>query len=162
MDPAALGGLYRLHAPALRLFARSWADRADDVVHDAFLRLARQHPWPENPVAWLYQVVRNRCRELARQEERRQRHETRARPSAYWFSTADELIDGRVATECLSALDDDEREVIIARIWGGLTLEEISDLVGSSIATVHRRYQSGLTRLRAKLETRCELTSPKD
>jgi len=157
-----LGGLYRLHAPALRLFARSWADRADDVVHDAFLRLARQKTWPENPVAWLYQVVRNRCRELARQEERRERHETRARSTGYWFSKVDEVIDGRLATECLASLDTEEREVVVARIWGGLTLEEISSLIGSSIATVHRRYQSGLISLRTKLETPCELMSPKD
>jgi RNA polymerase sigma factor (sigma-70 family) len=162
MDPGVLGELYRQHAPALRLFARSWADQADDVLHDAFLRLARQRSWPENPVAWLYQVVRNRCLELARQAERRQRHEAKARSPGYWFSTADQAIDGRRASECLASLENAEREVIIARIWGGLTLEEIATLTGSSIATVHRRYQSGLIRLRARLETTCELTNPRD
>jgi RNA polymerase sigma-70 factor (ECF subfamily) len=72
------------------------------------------------------------------------------------------MIDGRHATEYLASLDKEEREVIIARVWGGLTLEETAALIGSSIATAHRRYQDGLMRLRAKLEAPCELMSRKN
>jgi DNA-directed RNA polymerase specialized sigma24 family protein len=44
------------------------------------------------------------------------------------------------------------REVIVARIWGGLTFDEIAQLVGCSLPTAHRRYQTGLTELRTRLD----------
>ena len=46
----------------------------------------------------------------------------------------------------------DVREVIGARLWGGLTFDEVARLVGCSLATAHRRFQAGLTELRMRLE----------
>jgi RNA polymerase sigma-70 factor (ECF subfamily) len=46
------------------------------------------------------------------------------------------------------------REVIVARLWGGLTFEDIARLAGCSLPTAHRRYQTGLTQLRERLEGR--------
>jgi len=45
----------------------------------------------------------------------------------------------------------EEREVIIARIWGGLTFAEIAELVNCSLPTAHRRFQAGLMQLRERL-----------
>ena len=44
------------------------------------------------------------------------------------------------------------REVIVARLWGGLTFEEIAQLVGCSLPTAHRRYHVGLTELRERMD----------
>ena len=46
------------------------------------------------------------------------------------------------------------REAIVARLWGGLTFEEVARLQGCSLTTAHRRYQAGLARLHARLESR--------
>jgi RNA polymerase sigma-70 factor (ECF subfamily) len=46
------------------------------------------------------------------------------------------------------------REVIVARLWGGLTFAEIAEMVGCSLATAQRRYQAGLIELRERLEGR--------
>ena len=59
MEPTVLGQLYRQHAPALRLYARQWGGSAEDLVQNAFVRLAQQAPPPEQVLPWLYRVVRN-------------------------------------------------------------------------------------------------------
>ena len=57
--PEELARCYREHAPALRLYARQWGSAGEDLVQEAFVRLAQQTPTPERTLAWLYQVVRN-------------------------------------------------------------------------------------------------------
>ncbi len=57
--PEELGRLYREHAPALRLYVRQWLEGDEDLVQDAFVRLAKQSPTPEHVLPWLYRVVRN-------------------------------------------------------------------------------------------------------
>lgn len=56
----------------------------------------------------------------------------------------------------VDALDHELREVVIARIWGQLSLEEIGRLCGVSAATAYRRYEVALKALRSKLKTKCE------
>ena len=59
MDSDWLGQLVDRHAAALELFARQWCDTPEDVVQEAFVKLAPQRTLPENPAAWLFRVVRN-------------------------------------------------------------------------------------------------------
>lgn len=158
MEPTVLGRLYRRHAPALRLYARQWGDSAEDIVQEAFLRLARQSPPPERVLPWLYRVVRNEALLAHRSATRRRQREQRASASEAWFSSVEDHLDAEEATRLLAELPLDLREIIIARIWGGLTFEEIARLVGCSLPTAHRRYQTGLTQLRERLEGRCNRT----
>jgi len=44
----------------------------------------------------------------------------------------------------LESLDLEYREIIVAKIWGGLTFEEIAAMTGSSRSGVHRKYQEGI------------------
>jgi len=152
LEPAVLGQLYRQHAPALRLFARQWGGAAEDVVHNAFVRLAQQVPPPEQVVPWLYRVVRNEALAASRTATRRRQRELRAGSAEAWFSTADDRLDADEAARLLTELPLDLREVIVARLWGGLTFEEIAALVGCSLPTAHRRYHTGLAQLRERLE----------
>ena len=48
------------------------------------------------------------------------------------------------------------REVLVARIWGQLSFEEIAGLCHISAATAWRRYQAALDALRSRLEVGCE------
>ncbi len=154
LEPMVLGRLYRQHAPALRLYARQWAAHAEDLVQDAFVRLAQQSPPPERVLPWLYRVVRNGALAAHRGALRRRRRERRAGTSEAWFSGAEDRLDAQAATQLLGELALERREVIIARLWGGLTFEEVARLVGCSLPTAHRRYQAGLAELRERLEGR--------
>src|SRR5262245_51129031 len=78
MGPEQLGRLMDDHAAALALFARQWCASPEDVVQEAFVKLAGQRPAPADAVAWLYKVVRNGALGAARAEQRRRRHEARA------------------------------------------------------------------------------------
>jgi RNA polymerase sigma-70 factor (ECF subfamily) len=95
-------------------------------------------------------VVRNQALSANRAAARRRRREQQASVPESWFDAEDTLHADDLA-RLLAALALELREVLVARIWGGLTFEEIADLIGSSLPTAHRRYQAALTELRERL-----------
>ena len=158
-----LGQWYDRHSPAVLLYARSWVgdDAAADVLHDAFLKLAEQRRPPENVRAWLLTTTRNACiTRLRKRKRHRRHHEAIGQLQAEWFEPrSDDLIDGRTARNALAVLDDDLREVILLRIWGQLTLQEIAAVTGTSASTVWQRYQRGIEQMRKRLVTPCKSTT---
>jgi RNA polymerase sigma-70 factor (ECF subfamily) len=150
VTPEQLGRWLDEHGRALVLFARQWCHSADDVVQEAFVRLARQPAAPENVAGWLYRVVRNGAISAARSEGRRRRHEAAAgSETRSWFiSKRETALDGEAAARALVRLPLEEREVIVAHLWGGLTFAEIGEVIGISSSTAHRRYEAGLCKLR--------------
>jgi RNA polymerase sigma-70 factor (ECF subfamily) len=153
VTPEILARLLDEHGAALELFAAQWSESPADVVQEAFLQLVRQPALPERPSAWLYRVVRNGAVSSARSADRRRKHETlAARMAVAWPSDANETaIDAQAAAEALASLAVDLREVVVARIWGGLTFEEIAAMADISSSTAHRRYEAALNSLRSKL-----------
>jgi RNA polymerase sigma-70 factor (ECF subfamily) len=152
LEPQMLGRFYRQHAPALRLYARQWSDSAEDFVHDAFVQLAQQSPPPERVLPWLYRVVRNQALAELRSAQRRRRREHRASLPELWFKPVDDRLSAQDATRLLAELTLELREVVVARLWGGLTFDEVAQLVGCSLPTAQRRYEAGLAALRERLE----------
>lgn len=153
IDHQRLVELLDNHAAALELYAAQWADNPEDVVQVAFIRLAEQTETPTNAVAWLYKVVRNGAISAARSSQRRKRHEAAAAENTgTWFHTNDDSrIDARTAMRLLGDLTDDKREIVVSRIWGGLTFDEIAELVGISASTAHRKYEAALQDLRQQI-----------
>ena len=145
------------HVDALLLFARQWSGAsAEDVVQEAFLQLVRRvqaNDPPEHVVAWLFRVVRNEL--ITRHHGRRRSRAREKRVAAErpgWFEPSVETrLDAIQAVEELQTLPIEQRELIVARIWGGLSFEEIATLTSSSRSTVHRKYCSALETLRKNL-----------
>jgi len=160
ITPDTLGWLYRQHAPALLLFARQWPGSGDDLVQEAFLKLARQAASPEHVLPWLYRVVRNAALSANRAAARSRERERRASAPEAWFATADDQLAAHDATRLLAELPLEQREVIVARIWGELTFEEIAQLVDCPLATAHRRYHTGLNELKNRLDGSWTRTPP--
>jgi RNA polymerase sigma-70 factor (ECF subfamily) len=159
LAPSELGRLYRQHAPALRLYARQWPGCGEDLVQDAFVSLGRASPPPDQVVAWLYHVVRTGALAAARSAARRWRREGAVSKPEAWFAAHDDRLDAAEAARALADLPLESREVIVARLWGGLTFDEVARLVGCSLPTAHRRYHAGLAELRTRLEGRCNPTT---
>ena len=160
MDSDELGRLIDRHASALELYARQWCDTPEDVVQEAFLKLAGQGGLPENPAAWLFRVVRNGAINAGTAATRR-RHESEAARTRTWFqsendATRPDALDPETATAELQALPLEQREVIVAHLWGGLTFEQIAEVSGLSSSTAHRHYRAGLTALRERLGVSCQ------
>ena len=178
ITPELLGRLLDEQGGALALYAAQWTDSPDDCVQEALIELARQRPVPDSPVAWLFRVVRNRAISRARAARRRERHESlagelrlREREGVGSLWPADTFPDGKSHSAkdsrplysaephevagALESLDREQREVIVARTWGGLGFEQIAELVGCSTSTAHRRYIAGLAALRERLDVAC-------
>ncbi|HMF13447.1 MAG TPA: sigma-70 family RNA polymerase sigma factor [Gemmataceae bacterium] len=160
MGPELLGRLVDEHAAALVLYARQWCAAPEDVVQDAFLKLVVLKPPPEEPVPWLFKVVRNGAISSTRSARRRQRHETEAssRLPAWFVPTEGAGLDVAAATTALQGLPEEQREIIVAHLWGGLTFEQIAELTGTPASTAHRWYLAGLSALRERLGEPCPKT----
>jgi DNA-directed RNA polymerase specialized sigma24 family protein len=58
--------------------------------------------------------------------------------------------------DAVEQLEEPLRQVLLARIWGGMTLEEVAELCGISTATAFRRYRAALEELRTQLTSEME------
>jgi DNA-directed RNA polymerase specialized sigma24 family protein len=104
--------------------------------------------------------VRNGAINAAIAARRRRRHETHAASSRSWFRAPPDpnrpdALDPAVAEAELQGLPLDQREVIVAHLWGGLTFEEIGQVSGTSSSSAHRLYAAGLSALRERLGVPC-------
>lgn len=154
MDPRQLATLIDNHTAALVLYARQWCASPDDVVQDAFLKFVQVRQHPDDPVAWLFRVVRNAALDAAKRERRRKVRENAVAPR--WFAEiALDGLDAAAAVAALTQLPDEQREIIIARLWGGLTLEQCAQVAGCSVSSVHRRYEAGIAQMRKVLGVSC-------
>lgn len=156
MTPRQLAELVATHAAALALFARQWCDTPEDAVQDAFCKLVCQRTPPADVAAWLFTVVRTTAIDAGRKDRRRQRREEVAARPVRWFAEAEiDGLDAATAVAALESLPPEFREVIVARLWGGLTLEQVAAAAGCSVSTAHRRYEAGVQLLRERLGVTC-------
>lgn len=162
MNPQDLGQLVEKHAAALVLFARQWCVTPEDVVQDAFIKLAAQKTVPEHVVPWLYRVVRNGAISAWRSARRRRHYEQMAatRKAGWFVDHQPATLDQEAVTIALQSLPVEQRELLVAHIWGGLSFEQIASVRGGSASTAFRHYMNGLTALREKLGVSCPTKSP--
>ena len=155
-----LGRWFDEYGSRLVLYARQWlpAGAAEDAVQEVFVRLLRQGRPPRSVSGWLFRSVRNAAMsELRSSRRRRRREQRRADERSEWFEsgTAD-LIDAAAAQAAIKSLEQAQREVIVMRIWGELTLQEIAEVVGSPVSTVFSRYRAALAALRERMAAPCK------
>jgi RNA polymerase sigma factor (sigma-70 family) len=157
IGPEILTRLLDEHGAALVLYAQQWCDSPEDVVQEAFLALVRQSEHPDNIVGWLYRVVRNGALNASRGSRRRANREAAsAQATEPWFNVSlDDRLDAAEASRIMQQLPIEQRETIVARLWGGLSFDEIAKLTEASTSTVHRWYQAGLNTLRERLSETC-------
>jgi RNA polymerase sigma-70 factor (ECF subfamily) len=156
MTPAEVARLIDMHAATLVLCARQWCMEPEDVVQEAFVKLVRQSRPPADAAAWLYRVVRNGAIDASKMARRRQKHESAVARPVRWFIEPE--VDGLDAETAMSALERlvlEQREVIVAHHWGGLSFEQIAGVVGCSASTAFRRYTAGIDVLRKQLGVIC-------
>jgi RNA polymerase sigma-70 factor (ECF subfamily) len=151
--PELLGRLFDRHSAALELYARQFCDCPEDVVQEAFIELSRLGEVPNDSAAWLFIVVRNKAFSALRNAKRRKGHEKASAANRHsWFKPSHgDRIDAETAKTILEKLPREERETVIARLWGGLTFQQIAQLTGVTDSTAFRRYESALNALREKM-----------
>ena len=145
------------HGASLVLLARQWvATRADaeDVVQEAFVRFWRSRERVAEPVAYLYASVKHCALDAHRSRQRQLRREAAtARPEAEpLFAGPLEESERRAAIEAaVRELPSEQSEVLVMRIWGGLSFPQIAAALDAPVNTVSSRYRYALAKLREEL-----------
>ena len=108
---------------------------------------------PDDVVAWLFRATRNAALDICRSETRRTRREhIAARATPHWFEPNDDnRLDGETVKKKLQELPSELREVVVARLWGGLSFEQIAASTDSTRETTRRRYHEAIAELRKQL-----------
>lgn len=150
------------HGPAWRLLAARWSDSPDDCVQQALLRLINQTPSPNDPVAWMFRVVRNLAIDSRRRTSRgREAIEHLASRQPAWTEVSPELgLELAELNAALHELADEEATIVMGRIWGQLTYAQLGEVLGCSPPTVMRRFQAALTQLGKRLEGSSHCSPP--
>jgi RNA polymerase sigma factor (sigma-70 family) len=152
LDALTLAELIHCQAASLRLWIARRCTAPEDVVQEAFCRLAAADPPPDQPVAWLYRVCRNLAERQRTSDERRTRREVARAPAEATHLDPAAAIEQAEMVAAVDGLPAELREVVIARVWGQLSLEEVGRLCQISTATACRRYAAALDRLRKQLD----------
>lgn len=144
--------LYDQHGPALVAYARGFvpdAAAAEDVVHQVFLHLlSAELTKPDMPVGYVYRAVRNTALNARRSSSRLAPLD----PQSSVFRHQGGNQEAALALEkALGELPEEQREVMVMRVWSGLTLEEIAASVDAPLNTIASRYRYALEKLRVKL-----------
>ncbi len=124
-------------APGLLLFARQWtrstAD-AEDVVQEAFVRFWRKQHNIDNR-SLLYATVRSIALDFLRRDSRRARRESAVFSESECGVQPEFEIENESQQELAAAvalLPNEQREVLIMKIWNDLTFAEIATVLGIS------------------------------
>jgi RNA polymerase sigma-70 factor, ECF subfamily len=144
--------LYHRHGAVLLAYACSFVvDRAiaEDVVHQVFVKLLQgETRAPDAPLGYLYRAVRNAALNVRRNVKR----EVQLHAESAWFAHRGGDQEAAMALQAaLLELPEEQREVVMMRVWSGMTLEEIASTSGVSLNTVASRYRYALEKLRERL-----------
>jgi RNA polymerase sigma factor (sigma-70 family) len=119
---------------------------ANDVVHDAFLRIHRRWDDIDEPGPYLNRAVLNGCRDVARRRTRDVRLLSRLVDRSTGVEAPDSLADA------LAVLPFNHRAAIVLRFYIGLSIREIAAALDCQPGTVGPWITRGLKQLRKDIE----------
>lgn len=156
---AELEQVYRRHRQALfslALTITGCAGLAEDAVHEAFVRLCSLQEQPAGRMAaYVFASVRNAAVDCCRRAKReRTVAETlfadAAKRENLAVDGANDELEERLRRE-IDLLDASHREIIVMKIFGELTFDEIGNVLNTPAATVATRYRRTLMTLEERL-----------
>lgn len=168
-DASAFEALVARHERALLRHARAllgdWR-AGEDVVQECFLRFAQRPPTLSADVqgdaraesavlaSWLHQVLRNLCMDTKRSEKRRRRREQEAAAGEATSGGMESIdaADTKAAVERgLLRLPEEQREVLVLRLFDEKSYAEIAAITGRKVGTVGWLISIGMKALAAEL-----------
>lgn len=146
--------LVEADGPALVLLARQYGrclDEAEDAVQEGLLRAWRNRRTVNDLRAYAFSCVRSAALDQGKAERRRERREDRVREQAGplgWFAPSGQSESRDQLQAALARLSDEQREVVVMKVWGGLTFAQIGEALGVPLNTAASRYRYALDQLR--------------
>jgi RNA polymerase sigma-70 factor (ECF subfamily) len=154
----ALTALYRsLHAKLVRYLKAHDPDAADDIASDVWLDIAAgldRFAGDESDFrAWSFTIARRRLVDSRRRDAREERRRVALGAVSERFDD-DDLVDRAAADIAIesalrqiAALPHKDAEVILLRVVGGFTAEEVGAIIHRPTVTVRSHQQRAIQRL---------------
>ncbi len=148
------------HGAKLLLFARQQARNpadAEDLVQEAFIRIWRLYGHTGDvPPTLVFRTIRRLAIDWVRRDDRRELREQKVvmdnATSSPWFERKVETMERQAIIEdAVRGLPSDQQEVVLLKIWGDLTFDEIGKTLDISINTAASRYRYALEKLRLRV-----------
>lgn len=122
---------------------------AEDVVQDAFLKIAATTTHIANPKAYLFRMVGNGCVDIIRKKDKFSPLEERM-PAPSLNDEVEAQEEAERINLLLSQLPEAQSEVIRLHIHANLKFTEIAELLEQPVTTIKSRFTSGIEKLRQK------------
>src|SRR5262245_2655402 len=163
-DEAAWGDLYRGLAPAVLGYLRAnGAPDPEDTMSEVFLQVARDVPTFEGEErgfrSWVFTIAHHRLIDARRHSARRpmdlmaEPPEPRERED-----DAADLAMAKIGTEdvqrVLAKLSEDQRAVLLLRVIGDLSIDDVAMAVGKRPGAVKALQRRGLAAIKRELGRR--------
>jgi RNA polymerase sigma-70 factor (ECF subfamily) len=129
-------------------------ETAGDLLQTAFLRAVknrRRFGKVENPVAYLFQIARNEAARMWQGRRRERNVKSLERADVENLTEITSGDDQEAIAAALARLALADREIVELKTYGGLTFQEISQLLSMPLGTVATRYRRALEALRGPL-----------
>ena len=154
-------------------FTGNHAD-ANDLAQETFIRIYQALPsfrGDSSFATWLYRIASNVCRDELRRQQRRKKislDEVMSQSGcnlslAYDSESPEESLEKselqRAVQNCLNALSDEHRLILIMREIQGLSYEEIAAALDCSLGTVKSRLNRSRQALKQKVIIDRELST---
>jgi RNA polymerase sigma-70 factor (ECF subfamily) len=165
-DPDALASLYRALQPALVGFLTGLApSEAEDLAAETWIDAARCLPTLKGRGAafrrLLFTIARRRVIDSGRKRQRRRTEPTDLSDLAQLAAGTEPdavVIDldssKRAIGQIAALLSPAQAEIVLLRVVGGLTVDEVADVVGRSPASVSLIQHRALRRVAVRMENR--------
>ena len=128
---------------------------AEDLIQSALTNLLRSATRPRGAKPLVLACMRNLMIDRHRADARRPLLQSLAECGPAFLAADKGAADGEQidrVRDALAGLSSAQREVIVLRIYSGLTFKETAQVLDEPIGTVTSRYARGLAELRTALE----------
>lgn len=129
---------------------------AEDALQETFLKAylhRSKYIEMQQEKAWLYQIARNTAYDMLRKRRREFPIEKEILDDVRESNSQQEELHGDFFyMEMIADLNDVEREIVSLKIIAGLTHKEIARVLHMTTASVKKRYERALNKLKAKYE----------
>jgi len=142
----------RIHGYVLALVSNN--SDAEEIMQDVFAAIFQRRRVPRDPERYLFRAARN----AAYSHLRWRRVRWKAQPRLEYQVILHHRSEGNApwqdgeAQRALLGLPVKQREVVVLKVFQGMTFEEIGDMLEVSPNTAASRYRYAMEKLRASLD----------
>ncbi len=161
-DRAALEALYRWLAPAVLGYLRAQGGRdPEDLASETFVGMVRGLPTFQGDErafrSWVFSIAHRRLVDQRRRLARRPEEpvDPGVMPETRGGDAELEAVDrlgARWALEAVSGLTDEQRDVLLLRVLGDVSVEDVARILGKSAGAVKSLQRRGLLALARQID----------